>query len=206
MTYADYFKEAYGLKVSNNKQPLLKVIGRYNQVHEKGGKILKVPEYIYLLPEFVSPTGMTDDQKAQHSTMKTIAPYTKLTPNQRIENSEGIIKKINDGKGLITIKNPLKVDGYLLNLPLIQFQSSVKPDEKGAIKNRGVLKEPHKFKDWVFVYSCGKNPQRDDDDADNAVSTIKKAASTYGIKFENPGYITTSGNSNNWIKELKADI
>ena len=83
MSYADYFKEAYGLKVSNNKQPLLKVIGRYNQIH-KGGKIEKVPEYIYLLPEFVSPTGMTDDQRAQHSTMKTIAPYTKLTPNQRI--------------------------------------------------------------------------------------------------------------------------
>ena len=84
MSYADYFKEAYGLKVSNNKQPLLKVIGRYNQVHKKDGKIEKVPEYIYLLPEFVSPTGMTDDQRAQHSTMKTIAPYTKLTPNQRI--------------------------------------------------------------------------------------------------------------------------
>lgn len=56
----------------------------------------------------------------------------------------------------------MKVEGLLLNLPDIQYQATVKPDEKGAIKNRGVLKEPHKFKDWLFVYSLGKKPDYDD--------------------------------------------
>lgn len=204
MTYQDYYKEAYGLKVSNTKQPLLRVIGRYNQVHKKNGQIEKVPEYIYLLPEFVSPTGMTDQQRAEHTTMKAIAPYTKLTPNQRIENCEGIIAKLNEAKGLISIKAPMKIEGVLLDLPEIRFQNSVRPDEKGTIKNRSVLKEPHTFKDWLFVYSQGKNGQRDDDDADHAVNVLKKSAATYGIKFSEPGFITTGGKGvKNWIQNLK---
>ncbi len=94
----------------------------------------------------------------------------------------------------------------MLDLPEIRYQSSVRPDEKGAIRNRGVLKEPHKFKDWLFVYSQGKNAQRDDNDADEAVAVLKKAAHTYGISFSDPGYITVSGSAKNWKSELKADI
>ena len=69
--------------MSNKKQPLLKVVGRYNQIH-KEGKIERVPEYIYLIPEFVSTTGLTDSQKERYETMQIIAPYTKLTPQQRM--------------------------------------------------------------------------------------------------------------------------
>ena len=93
-----------------------------------------------------------------------------------------------------------------MNLPELRFQASVRPDEKGTIKNRGVLKEPHTFKDWLFVYSSGKNPQRDDDDADAAVGVLKKAANTYGIKFNDPGYITVGGPAHKWIQELQTDI
>ena len=205
MSYQDYFKEAYGLKVSNTKQPLLKVVGRYNQVHENG-KIKKVPEYIYLIPEFVSPTGMTDDQRSRHETMKTIAPWTKLSPNERIKNCEDVVRKINDAKGLITIKNPKKIEGQMLRMPDIHYQSKVVPDEKGAIRNRGVLKEPYKFQDWLFVYSQGKNRGRDDDDADKAVGLLTKAAQTYGIKFNEPGFMTVDGNAKEWIRTLDEDI
>lgn len=62
---------------------------------------------------------MTDEQKAQHTTMKIIAPYTKLTPNERIEKCEGIIQRINDSKGLISVKNAKKIEGVMLNLPSI---------------------------------------------------------------------------------------
>lgn len=80
MSYEEYYKNVYGLKVKNNSQPLLKVVGRMRK-EIKNGKIEETPEYIYLIPEFVSPTGMTDDQRANHQTMKALSPYTKLTPN-----------------------------------------------------------------------------------------------------------------------------
>lgn len=205
MTYETYFKEAYGLKVSNTRQPLLKVVGRYNQVH-KNGKIEKIPEYIYLIPEFVSPTGMTDSQRAQHTTMKAIAPYTKLTPYERIKNCETIVNKINDSKGLIMIKAPMKVDGAYLNMPVIKYNANVTPTEKGEMKNRGVLKEPHEFKDWVFVYSHGKSSKRDDEEADGAVDILTKAAKAYGVKFKDPAFIVTQGNPKDWMQEIKKDV
>ena len=59
ITYMDYFKQAYQQTITNNKQPLLKVIGRMRR-EIKNGKLMEEPEYIYLIPELVSPTGMRD--------------------------------------------------------------------------------------------------------------------------------------------------
>lgn len=42
MTYADYYKEAYGISIRNNKQPLLKVVGRVRK-EIKGGKLIETP-------------------------------------------------------------------------------------------------------------------------------------------------------------------
>ena len=39
----------------------------------------------FLIPEFVSLTGMSDEQRADYSTMKDLAPYTKLEPFARME-------------------------------------------------------------------------------------------------------------------------
>ena len=100
----------------------------------------------------------------------------------------------------------MKVEGVLLDLPTIRYQGTVRPDEKGAIRNRGVLKEPYKFKDWIFVYSTGKDPRRDDEEADEAVATLKKAGKTYGIDFSEPGYITTGGSTQDWIMDIKKDV
>ena len=44
---------------------------------------------------------MTDEQRSNHNTMKDIAPYTKLSPTERVRNCEEVIRKINDAKGLI---------------------------------------------------------------------------------------------------------
>jgi hypothetical protein len=58
--------------------------------------------------------------------------------------------------------------------------------------------QPFNFTDWIFVYSASpKNPKRDDDDADNALKVMKKAAETYGVKFRDPGFLSISGNANN---------
>lgn len=55
----DYFKQAYQQVITNNRQPLLKVVGRMRR-EIKNGKLVETPEYIYLIPELVSPTGMRD--------------------------------------------------------------------------------------------------------------------------------------------------
>lgn len=71
---------------------------------------------------------MSDAQKGRHETMKIIAPYTKLSPSERIQSCSGIVGKVNDAKGLISIKNPKKIDGMMLKMPTINYQSKTVPD------------------------------------------------------------------------------
>ena len=35
----------------------------------------------FLIPEFISLTGMSDEQRADYNTMKELAPFTKLEPS-----------------------------------------------------------------------------------------------------------------------------
>lgn len=68
------------------------------------------------------------------------------------------------------------------------------------------VKTAIQFKDWVVVYSQGKNPKYDDSDADNLVDLIVNASQTFGIKFEKPGFITCDPTINSWKQEIKSDI
>lgn len=88
------------------------------------------------------------------------------------------------------------MEGVFMDKPDILYQAKVRPDDKGNIRNRGVLKDPFSFTDWLFVYSTGRQKDRDDRDADEAVRTLTKAAQTYGIKFKEPGFITAD--ARNW--------
>lgn len=81
MTYQEYYKEVYGLNVKNTKQPLLYAIKNVDKVLDKAtNKFIEKPNYVYLIPEFVSPTGMTDEQRADFKTMQALNPFTKLAP------------------------------------------------------------------------------------------------------------------------------
>lgn len=102
MTYVEYYKQAYGVTIRNTKQPLLLAIKSTKKELQKGGtKMIEIPEYVYLVPELVSPTGMTDDQRLDHNTMKALAPFTKLEPTERMRKVRAIIDKLNESKGLI---------------------------------------------------------------------------------------------------------
>lgn len=101
------------------------------------------------------------------------------------------------------------MDGFCLNKPDLLYSGGTKiqPDNRGNIKHRGVLKQPFTFTDWMFVYNISKNGKRDDEDADNAVDILKKAADSYGIKFKDPGFLTIEGgNVNDWKNQIKKDI
>jgi hypothetical protein len=65
------------------KQPLIKVKIR-EEKKIVNGTLEKKDIFGYLIPEMVSLTGMSQDQKKDYGTMKEIAPYTCLRPDQRI--------------------------------------------------------------------------------------------------------------------------
>lgn len=60
ITFADYYDESYGLKISSKKQPLVLTTIREEKKLNKQG-VLEVKEIKgYLIPEFISLTGMSD--------------------------------------------------------------------------------------------------------------------------------------------------
>lgn len=64
------------------------------------------------------------------------------------------------------------------------------------------IQNPANFKDWLFVYSHGKNSNYDDKDADGAFDLMKASSKIFGIKFQDPGFLTINqgNNANNWKK------
>ena len=90
ITFADYYYESYGLKVSAPKQPLIEVTLRKEKKMNKEGELVEHDIIGYLIPEFISLTGMSDEQRADYKTMREIAPYTKLHPEERMKDQEKV--------------------------------------------------------------------------------------------------------------------
>jgi hypothetical protein len=62
------------------RQPLVSTTIREEKKLNKEGQLEKTEVKGYLIPEFISLTGMSDEQRADYNTMREIAPYTKLKP------------------------------------------------------------------------------------------------------------------------------
>jgi aubergine-like protein len=163
----------------------------------KNGQMVKTEQRGYLIPEFVSLTGMSDEQKSNYQTMKEIAPYTKLTPDERLQNTEKLINSIN---GLeFKIDKPRMVGGYQLSNPAVRLASNnIYSADNGNLNFKDKVKMAIPFKDWVVVYSRGKYAENDDGDADNLAQLIFSASKAFGIQFSEPGFITCESNINSW--------
>ena len=171
------------------------------------GELVKTEIKGFLIPEFICLTGMSDEQKADYGTMKEIAPYTKLKPEERMRDTNGIMDILNES-GQVTIGHPKRVQAFMLVQPNISvFKNQViRNHQDGTMNIRDKLKNSLHFKDWVVIYSYSKNSKYDDQDADTLVEILKKASAAFGVRFEDPGFITCASNGNSWKTELKADI
>jgi hypothetical protein len=98
----------------------------------------------------------------------------------------------------ITIESPLKLDGFQLFEPEIKLRGRDYKPKDGTFRFKDSLQKCVDPKDWVLVYSHGKNAKWDDNDADDFVDLLKDASKVFQIKVDNPGFITCSQNLNSW--------
>ncbi len=64
ITYKVYYEKQYGLQIKDNKQPLLLSIKK-----EKNSDQKIIEREIYLIPELVKVTGMTDNERKNFKVM-----------------------------------------------------------------------------------------------------------------------------------------
>lgn len=122
-----------------------------------GGKPSRHEIRGFLLPEFVSLVGLTDEQRNHYETMKKIAPFTKLTPNQRMTETMKLTQTLNESNA-IQIGAPVEITAYQLPQPKIQLEGvKVNVSPVGAFHVQNHLRKAASFGHrWNIVYSQSK--------------------------------------------------
>lgn len=64
VSFQQYFKKAYNADIRDIKQPLIRVLSQVKKQINKKQNVQIEQQYIYLVPELVSLTGMKDEQRA----------------------------------------------------------------------------------------------------------------------------------------------
>jgi aubergine len=92
-SYAEYYKQHYSIDISDLKQPLLlhraKKRGNIPGQEEKINIICLIPELCYL-------TDISADAKKDFKISKELAMYTRLSPDQRIEQLRQLLINIRE--------------------------------------------------------------------------------------------------------------
>ncbi len=204
VSYIYYYEKEYSVKIRNPNQPLIKV----SQV--KKLRFLKegYKEFIYLVPELVSLTGLTDQQKADFRLMKSLAEFTKLSAQERMKETQKMLGVLQGGKEELMFdidEVPKPIQGFKMPPPEILLGKNKFADVRnGTIFLKEKVLETFVFTDVLFCYSVGRNAKDDQQDADDAYDLLKKASKTFGIEIKQPYYIEVKGGFKleDWTKEL----
>ncbi len=78
ITYVDYFREKYGVNISDGEQPMLISRPKKKDFHRgMTGPIL-------LIPELCRMTGLTEEMRANNNLMRAVAQYLHTDPRARV--------------------------------------------------------------------------------------------------------------------------
>ena len=116
VTYLDYYKKNYGVNIKNPNQPLIKVLcdKKFNKKNEE-------KKYIFLIPEMVALTGLTNGQRKNSKIMKSLGEFTKLTANNRMSETRALLNQIKEDEDIMYDINdkPKALNGFKLPAPHI---------------------------------------------------------------------------------------
>lgn len=122
ISYIDYYKTAYGVQISDHKQPL--IIHRAKKKGQPNEQPLE--QIICLVPELCYMTGLTDEMRADFKVMKDISQATRVTPNQRQYSLMNFLKDMRENKESADL---LKRWGLSLDRNTVELQGRVLPPE-----------------------------------------------------------------------------
>jgi aubergine-like protein len=160
-TFKAYFKKQYGVAIQNDNQFMVYSIRINKQMVE--GQLKETEEKIWLVPELLKPTGLTDELRNDRNAMQDIARFTKLIPATRDERQKSLINMINslagkNDKGSEKNELGLKIDpksnrikGKLLNYPEIRLSKPMIPDRGNFIIKNAIYDQNAKLENWLLI-------------------------------------------------------
>lgn len=204
ISYLEYYKTKYGIKISVIDQPLL--------VHRDKKK----NQEIHLIPELCYLTGLTDEMRANFNLMKEMATITKGNAAEKMEESRQLINQFLQNKncqeemnkwGLTINNSPLCLNGNKMlvgNCLMSKRQDgsrfSFNIDESNDI-DRKIQTEMYSqpaLNSWALFSTV-----KDEHLANTFLETIRQVQSTFNYKMNKPEvYHVKSQNNKDWEAEL----
>nr|AWH61378.1 putative piwi-1 [Actinia equina] len=194
ITYIDYYRRAYGVEITDMRQPLL--VHRPKKKDAEPGR-RKTLEIVCLIPELCSMTGLTDAIRQDFRVMKDISAHTRVGPMQRLDAMKKFIQNINScpealeqlsSWGLKIDTSALQTEGRQLAAETIHFGNSSCSAGNNADWGRDATRQQVisavDLHTWMIVFV-----KRDQSKALEFISTMKQVTPVMGIGVRDPHMI-----------------
>lgn len=179
ITYLEYYRKQYNLEIKNPRQPLLVPF-------DKNG-----PSKIKLIPELCVLTGLTDDMRKDFKAMNDIARFTRLAPNERLQESTKLATNLVNNPKCREICNEynMQINNSPIQVSAIRLpQESVKVgpnqsdivniDNRGGFNLRSSILSPIAIENWLVLTT-----DRDAQNRDRLIKTLVNKGGQLGIRF-----------------------
>lgn len=199
VSYIDYYKKKYNLRITDMKQPLL--------IHRSKARDIRagMPELVYLVPELCRQTGLTDEMRSNFQLMKTLAVHTKIGPDSRIQRLLHFNRRLTQNKQVVEelAKWDMKLSNTLVRFKGRQLPNEIIQQDAHSISagntNDGWTRDMRSKKlhmianlpSWVVI-----TPERQRRDAENFAELIMKTGSGMGFRMPRPDIVTLQRDGN----------
>ncbi|KAI4463539.1 eukaryotic translation initiation factor 2c [Holotrichia oblita] len=202
ISYIEYYKNNYGLRIDDHKQPLLLHL---QKVHKSKSADME-ERHICLIPELCNLTGLTDAMRSDFRVMKDVAQFTRITPAQRLHalkkyvaNVESCDKarKILLDWGMHIENATIDLNARILTPEIIIFgngvrhQTDSKTDWTGQLSRNSVL-GPVDLYAWTIVYA-----EKDSRVAHEFAENMTRLGKSLGMEIKKPRMHALSNDKTN---------
>uniref|UniRef100_A0A224X701 Putative translation initiation factor 2c eif-2c n=1 Tax=Panstrongylus lignarius TaxID=156445 RepID=A0A224X701_9HEMI len=191
VTYMDYYRNRYSIKITNKAQPLLISRPKKRDIH--AGRTNNV----VLIPELCCLTGLSEDMRNNFHLMRDLEEHTRLHPSARMDKIVHFMRRLTtneQAKGELSLWNLkfapdlVEFTGRILVPEKIQHGGGMSSDgSQDADWTRNLRGHPmyhsKEFNNWTIVYL--RKAHRD---VESFVRTLTNASSSLQFKIPPPNY------------------
>jgi len=190
ISYMKYYADKYNKSIRDPKQPLIVSMPKVRD--QRGG----VTGPIYLIPELCFMTGLSDEQRANFTLMKSMGEYTRQGPDVRAQTLTKFAERLSSKKEIV---DELQAWNLKFSKDLMQFRARILEPEQ--ILGSGSSKATYQldnadwgtaFRKWnsFSVGNCQKwavvFSNRDEAVTKEFVNSLKKVAPSLGMSMGSP--------------------
>ena len=166
---------------------------------DASGKKREVIEKIYLVPEFLKPTGLTDEMRNNRHAMRDLATNTQLYPEQRWKKHQYFANQLKNTKKVnaldinIETKSNWINDALIYKPPKITTRNEITPEPSGVFKVDQILGRNANINRWGIIYEEG-----DLESAQDFAIAMLKSSIRLDIMLSKPTFLPVTQSHRNY--------